>query len=105
MVGTFSHAGYRVAQELDEGVIKLAFEIEPSETLRAVMQAREQRAEARSVERFLQPRSVAVIGASRRTESLGNIVLRNLLEAGFEAAYCRSIRKRTWWPACLPIPP
>ncbi len=84
MVGTFSHAGYRVAQELDEGVIKLAFEIEPSETLRAVMQAREQRAEARSVERFLQPRSVAVIGASRRTESLGNIVLRNLLEAGFE---------------------
>jgi acyl-CoA synthetase (NDP forming)/GNAT superfamily N-acetyltransferase len=83
MVGTFTHAGYRVAQELDEGVVKLAFEIEPTEELRSVMQAREQRAEFRSVERVLNPASIAVIGVSRRQESLGSEVLRNLIEGGF----------------------
>lgn len=83
MTATFSHAGYRVAQELEDGVVKLAFEIEPTEPVRSVMQAREQRAEARSMERFLQPRSVAVVGASRRTESLGNIVVRLLREGDF----------------------
>ena len=84
MTATFSHAGYKVAQELADGVVKLAFEVEATKSVRAVMQAREQRSEARSVERFMDPRSVAVVGASRRTESLGNLVLRNLREGGFE---------------------
>lgn len=84
MTATFSHAGYHVAQELEDGVVKLAFEIEPTESVRSVMQAREHRAEARSVERFLLPQSVAVVGASRRTESLGNMVVRNIREGGFE---------------------
>lgn len=84
MTATFSRAGYRVAQELEDGVVKLAFEIEPTESVRSVMQAREQRAEARSMERFLLPRSIAVVGASRRTESLGNLLVRNLREGGFE---------------------
>lgn len=84
MTATFSHAGYHVAQELEDGVVKLAFEIEPTESVRSVMQAREQRAEARSMERFLLPRSIAVVGASRRTESLGNLVVRNIREGGFE---------------------
>lgn len=83
MVGTFTRAGYKVAQKLDEGVIKVAFEIEPNEALRSVMQAREHRAEAKSVERFLTPKTIAVVGASRRSESLGNLVLRNLLEGEF----------------------
>ncbi len=84
MTATFSHAGYRVAQELEDGVVKLAFEIEPTESVRSVMQAREQRAEARSMERFLLPKSIAVVGASRRTESLGNLVVRNLREGHYE---------------------
>ena len=83
MTATFSRAGYRVAQELEDGVVKLAFEIEPTESVRTVMQAREQRAEALSVERFLRPRSVAVVGASRRTESLGNLMVRLLREGKF----------------------
>ncbi len=83
MLGTFAAAGYTVAQELDEGVVRLAFDIEPTGAQRAVARSREQRAEARSVARLFNPQSVAVIGASRRKESMGNQLLRSLLEGGF----------------------
>lgn len=83
MVSTFSQAGYRVASELEDGVVKLAFEIETTETLRSVARAREQRADSRSIERLLNPRSIAVIGASQRSESMGRRILQNLVEGGF----------------------
>jgi acyl-CoA synthetase (NDP forming)/GNAT superfamily N-acetyltransferase len=83
MLGTFAAAGYKVAQELDEGVVRLAFDIEPISTVRAVARSREQRAEARSVERLFRPASVAVVGASRRKDSLGNQLLRSMREGGF----------------------
>ncbi len=83
MVATFSNAGYRVAQELDEGVVKLAFEIEPNADLRRVMQGREHRAESRSAWRIFNPRGIAVIGASSRRDSLGNFVVRNLVAGGY----------------------
>ncbi|MEE3160600.1 MAG: CoA-binding protein, partial [Pseudomonadota bacterium] len=38
----------------------------------------------RSLERFVQPESIAVIGASDRQGSLGGAIVRNLLEAGYE---------------------
>ena len=38
----------------------------------------------RSLERFVQPESIAVIGASDRPGSLGGAIVRNLLEAGYE---------------------
>jgi len=37
----------------------------------------------RNLEFLFQPRSIAVIGASDRERSLGNLVMRNLLQAGF----------------------
>ena len=37
-----------------------------------------------NIERLCHPRSVAVIGASARPDSVGHIVLRNLLQGGFE---------------------
>jgi acyl-CoA synthetase (NDP forming) len=47
------------------------------------MHAREQRAEARSVQRLLAPRSVAVVGVGRRPGGVGRSVLANILAAGF----------------------
>jgi acyl-CoA synthetase (NDP forming)/GNAT superfamily N-acetyltransferase len=84
MSSTFSQAGYRVASELEDGIVKLAFEIETTETLRSVARAREQRADSRSIERLLNPSSIAVIGASRRAESMGHQMLQNLVDGGFE---------------------
>ena len=83
MLGVFMDAGYTVHREYDSGVIDLAFDIEPTEKSRAVMTAREHRAEARSIARLLAPRSIAVIGASDEPATLGHIVLENLLRGKF----------------------
>ena len=83
MLGTFAMAGYDVAQELDEGVARLAFNIEPTEALMQVARSREKRAESRSIARLFQPESVAVVGASQRKDSLGNQMLRALASGGF----------------------
>ncbi len=51
-----------------------------------VMRAREQRAEAASIERIFRARSIAVIGASRRADSIGQAMVRNLVLGDFSGA-------------------
>ena len=87
MLRVFMDAGYTVHREYDSGVVELVFDIEPTEKSRAVMTAREHRAEARSIARLLAPRSIAVIGASDEPATLGRDragepVARRLLRAG-----------------------
>ena len=65
MLHVFSDAGYVVAQGFEDGVARVSFDLEPTEDSLAVTYAREHRAEARSVQRLLQPRSVVVVGAGR----------------------------------------
>ncbi|GAB3966705.1 bifunctional GNAT family N-acetyltransferase/acetate--CoA ligase family protein [Actinoallomurus acanthiterrae] len=64
-------------------MIRLTLGLQPTETSREVMAAREHRAESRSIERLLFPGSVAVIGASREAGGVGRTVLRNLLGGDF----------------------
>jgi acyl-CoA synthetase (NDP forming)/GNAT superfamily N-acetyltransferase len=84
MVGVFRDAGYQTTSSFGDGSVHLEFPIEPTERSLDVMRAREHRAEARSIERLLFPRSVAVIGASRERQGVGTTVFRNLLKSGFE---------------------
>ncbi len=86
MINVFQEAGYVVKRDYDDGVTRLEFSLAPTETSTAVTQTREHRAEARSVERLLRPRSVAVVGASRTTRSVGNTVLRHVVAGGFTGA-------------------
>ena len=67
MLRVFQDAGYVVEHEFEDGVVRLEFGLEPTEDSLAVTYAREHRAEADSVRRLLEPRSVAVVGASRST--------------------------------------
>ena len=83
MLRVFMDAGYSDDRRYTSGVIDLAFDIEPTEKSRAVMTAREHRAEARSIARLLSPRSIAVIGASDEPGALGRIVLENLFRGDF----------------------
>ncbi|MFI0485066.1 GNAT family N-acetyltransferase [Actinomadura sp. 9N215] len=83
MTRVFREAGYRAEQRFEEGVIELVLDLEPTDTSLEVMTAREHRAESRSIQRLLFPRSVAVIGASRAEHSVGRTVLRNLLSGDF----------------------
>ena len=83
MVRVFIDAGYAVTREFSSGIVDLAFDIAPTASSLAVLTAREQRAESRSIARLLAPRAVAVIGASNESRKLGHAILLNLLRAGF----------------------
>ncbi|GAA4720432.1 GNAT family N-acetyltransferase [Nocardioides conyzicola] len=83
MIQTFRDAGYRVASEYDEGVLQLEFSIDPTDTAIGLMSAREHKAESASIDKFFNPRSVAVIGASRRQETIGQALVRNLITGDF----------------------
>ncbi|TDF52003.1 GNAT family N-acetyltransferase [Streptomyces sp. WAC05374] len=83
MIKVFTDAGYTQKRSFEDGAVRLHLDLEPTDRALAVQRAREQRAEARSVQRLLAPGSVAVIGAGRAPGGVGRTVLRNLLEAGF----------------------
>ncbi|MFE5742074.1 bifunctional acetate--CoA ligase family protein/GNAT family N-acetyltransferase [Streptomyces celluloflavus] len=83
MIKVFTDAGYTQQRTFEDGVVRLEFDLEPTEQSLAVMRAREQRAEARSVQRLLAPGSVAVIGTGRALGGVGRAALRNLLDSGF----------------------
>jgi acyl-CoA synthetase (NDP forming)/GNAT superfamily N-acetyltransferase len=83
MIQVFTEAGYEVNYHFDDGVIAVAFTIEPTEQSQAVRVSREHRAEALSVRSALFPQSIAVIGASRRVDSVGHQLLTNIRAGGF----------------------
>ncbi len=84
MLQVFREAGYQVAGGYEEGVMHLEFPIDPTVTSLGVMQAREHRAEAASVERFFTARSVAIVGASRRQDTVGHRLVRNLVLGDYQ---------------------
>ncbi|MFD8013460.1 GNAT family N-acetyltransferase [Streptomyces sp. NPDC058955] len=83
MIKVFTDAGYTQKRSFEDGSVRLHLDLEPTDRSLAVQRAREQRAEARSVQRLLAPGSVAVVGAGRTPGGVGRTVLRNLLGAGF----------------------
>lgn len=83
MLDVFRAAGFDEQTSFEGDVVRIELAIEPAEIARAAIEAREHRAESRSVGRLLSPRSVAVVGASRNPASAGHQVLRNLLDGGF----------------------
>ncbi|MFJ7158556.1 GNAT family N-acetyltransferase [Streptomyces sp. NPDC101118] len=83
MIKVFTDAGYTQKRSFEDGSVHLTLDLEPTAESLAVQRAREQRAEARSVQRLLSPRSVAVIGVSRTEGGVGRAALGNLLDSGF----------------------
>ncbi|MCW2735778.1 bifunctional GNAT family N-acetyltransferase/acetate--CoA ligase family protein [Nocardioides sp.] len=83
MIHTFKDAGYQVKSAFEDGVMELVFRIDPTDTAIGVMEQREHRAEYASIERFFSPKSVAIIGASRRQETIGRALVRHLVLGNF----------------------
>ncbi|MGM0361793.1 GNAT family N-acetyltransferase, partial [Streptomyces griseoaurantiacus] len=83
MIKVFTDAGYTQKRSFEDGVVRLEFDLEPTDRSLAVQRAREQRAEARSVHRLLAPGSVAVVGVGRAPGGVGRSVLGHLRDAGF----------------------
>ncbi|MGW2521365.1 bifunctional acetate--CoA ligase family protein/GNAT family N-acetyltransferase [Streptomyces sp. NPDC001617] len=83
MIKVFTDAGYTQQRHFEDGVVRLEFDLEPTDRSLAVQRAREQRAEARSVRRLLAPGSVAVIGTGRTPGGVGRSILDNIRDAGY----------------------
>ncbi|GGZ60306.1 bifunctional GNAT family N-acetyltransferase/acetate--CoA ligase family protein [Streptomyces subrutilus] len=83
MIKVFTDAGYQQKRSFEDGSVHLTLDLEPTAESLAVQRAREQRAEARSLQRLLAPGSVAVIGVSRSGGGVGAAALRNLRDSGF----------------------
>ncbi|WP_410654529.1 GNAT family N-acetyltransferase [Amycolatopsis sp. lyj-112] len=110
MVRVFRDAGYQVSREIEEGVLHLEFDIDPTEDSLAVARSREQAAEARSVHNLLHPKTVAVIGASTDPTKIGYVALTNLLSADFAGTVYpvnpehKSVRGVRAYPSVVDIP-
>jgi acetyl coenzyme A synthetase (ADP forming)-like protein len=83
MIGVFRDSGFAVALRPREGVITVELPTSRSEQTRERFEQRTQVAAVAAVRRFLCPRSVAVIGASRKRKTVGGELLRNLCSDGF----------------------
>jgi acetyl coenzyme A synthetase (ADP forming)-like protein len=84
MVEVFRDAGYTQRSTLESGVIRVVMDIAPTQEALGALHERDRKAAARSMQRLLRPRSVAVIGASRSPGTVGHELVRNLVFGGFQ---------------------
>jgi len=83
MLAVFHQAGFEATSTFTDGVVEVRMSLEPTPSALEAVEGRARRAEARSVERLINPTSVAVIGAGRERGGLGHEVFRNLLSHDF----------------------
>ena len=83
MLEVFRHTGLRVTGTTDGGVVQVSFPTAETERSRTAAEARARLATAESVRAILAPGSVALVGASTRTGTIGAALLTNLRNAGF----------------------
>ena len=84
MVNVFQAAGFTQHSQLEDGVIRVVMDISPTTEALHSLYERDRKAAARSMQRLLRPRSVAVIGASRSPGTVGHELVRNLVAGGFQ---------------------
>lgn len=78
MLDVFSRSGFVVRQSTEAGVVRVSFAIEATEQFLSRSLYREKLAAAASISRLLNPKSVAIVGASRDTDKIGGAILANL---------------------------
>ncbi|HEY7379833.1 MAG TPA: GNAT family N-acetyltransferase [Gaiella sp.] len=86
MLGVFEAIGFELSRELAGGEVEIHFPIAATERYEARVDERDHVAVTASLKPFFEPRSVAVVGASRRRGSIGGELFRNVIEADFAGA-------------------
>jgi acetyl coenzyme A synthetase (ADP forming)-like protein len=113
MIQAFRASGFPLEIKPLAGELHLTFPTVLTAEGRRRFDERERIAARAAVAHVLRPRSVAVIGASRRPDGIGTTILRNLLDGGYAGdvfavnPHARSIEGRTAVPSVsdLPEPP
>lgn len=83
MVDVFVNCGLAASIHYDGPVLHLTVPLDLDERYLDAVTERERRADSASLRSVLAPRVVAVIGASRRQDSIGHAILRRIGEGGF----------------------
>lgn len=86
MLDVFLRSGFDVVSRSEEGVVGVYFPIAPTPGFEERAAERSQKAAWASMRPIFEPKSIAVIGASRRAGSIGNLIVKNLRENGFSGA-------------------
>ena len=103
MLRVFADAGLPAKRRISDGVVELTFPLPVGQDERLLgsyylesVASRESRADVASLRPLLQPRSVAVVGASRRGGTVGRAILHNIVTSGFTGpVYAVSTHART----------
>jgi acyl-CoA synthetase (NDP forming)/GNAT superfamily N-acetyltransferase len=109
MLAVFSRAGWPVQRRFESGVIDLDFELAETDEFLDSVERREQRADSRAVARILMPRTIAVVGASDRPDTIGAALWRHVSAGANGAVYPVNPNRQTVggqasWPTVLAIP-
>jgi acetyl coenzyme A synthetase (ADP forming)-like protein len=83
MIDLLRNLGFHLSRTFDHGEIEYDVELREDATYVASADARRHVAAAASLGPVFHPRSIAVVGASRRPGTIGHELFRNLLSAGF----------------------
>ena len=83
MLRVFTDSGLPATVTYDGGEAHVELALEQVEGYLSAMGERERKADTASLRPLLQPRSVVVVGAGRRTGKIGNAVLRNIQHGGY----------------------
>jgi acetate---CoA ligase (ADP-forming) len=83
MLDVFRDAGFAVTRAAEGGELEIRFGIAPSTGYREQVAARDHVAVRASLEPFFEPRTVVVVGASKRRGSIGGELFRNILGGDF----------------------
>ena len=90
MLKVFADAGLNARRQLEDGVIEFACDLPREdtdpfwETYQEAVARREGRADVASLRHVFRPDSVAVVGASRRTGTVGRAILHNIVTGGYQ---------------------
>ncbi len=86
MLEVFSQSGFVVKRSIEDGIFHVTFPTEQTEQVQEASLARERVAAARSLVPILNPRSVAIVGASRHPRTIGAALVANAKRSGFTGA-------------------
>ena len=84
MLRVFEAVGFESTRRLQSGTVEVEFKIEPTAEYLERVDERDHLAAVASLRPFFAPASVAVLGASRRRESIGGLLFRNIIAGEFE---------------------
>ena len=101
MIEVFRKSGFECRTKADQGFVEIDLDLTPSAASVTHAELRDRVSTAASLRPFFQPRSVAIVGASRNPDSIGSRLLQAAIDAGFrgtlypinpKAAFIASLR-------------